>query len=138
MLSNILLPFVTSCGPSTWQELRILILIGGETIIEIVSTLIAGKVLYTKHESGVIASSASGTEKLQKAYLSVAVAYFVLCAIFAYIPIPQIEEKDITGDCNGNLQNIGHTRKPFYKQYFLFLGVLTKFFQIGGQGSLSA
>ncbi|KAI9894909.1 MAG: hypothetical protein M1814_000129 [Vezdaea aestivalis] len=120
-------PFIATCGPPKYSELRLNISQSFQAIGSVAAPLLAARVFFAN-----IGSKDLST--VQWTYLGCAIFVFLLAVVFYFTPLPEITDSDMAdGEEMGADWDTGYADKPLYKQYTLFWGVAAQFCYVGSQ-----
>ena len=120
-------PYIATCGPPRYSELRLNISQSFQAIGSVVAPLLAARVFFANVDSQDLTT-------VQWTYLAIAIFVFILAVVFYFAPIPEITDSDMAdGEEQGAAFETGYVDKPLYKQYILFWGVAAQFCYVGAQ-----
>ena len=125
-------PFIATCGPPRYSELRLNLSQSFQAIGSVVAPLLAARVFFADVGSKDLST-------VQWTYLAIAIFVFILAVVFYFAPIPEVTDSDMAdGEELGADFDTGYIDKPLYKQYTLFWGVAAQFCYVvsGSSGEL--
>ncbi|MCJ1416337.1 hypothetical protein MMC32_002672 [Xylographa parallela] len=124
-------PYIATCGPPRYSELRLNLSQSFQAIGSVVAPLLAAQVFFKNVNDTSLAT-------VQYTYLAVACFVFILAVVFFFAPIPEITDSDMAdGEEQGRDFDTGYVDKPLYKQYVLFWGVAAQFCYVGSQVAIA-
>jgi FHS family L-fucose permease-like MFS transporter len=124
-------PFIATCGPPRYSELRLNLSQSFQAIGSVVAPLLAARVFFANVGSKDLST-------VQWTYLGVAGFVFCLAVVFFFAPIPEVTDSDMAdGEEMGAGYDTGYVDKPLYKQYTLFWGVAAQFCYVGSQVAIA-
>jgi FHS family L-fucose permease-like MFS transporter len=124
-------PFIATCGPPRYSELRLNLSQSFQAIGSVVAPLLAAQVFFKDVNDKSLAS-------VQYTYLAVACFVFLLAIVFYFAPIPEVTDSDMAdAEEQGRDYDTGYADKPLYKQYILFWGVAAQFCYVGSQVAIA-
>ena len=124
-------PYIATCGPPRYSELRLNLSQSFQAIGSVVAPLLAAQVFFKNVNDTSLAT-------VQYTYLAVACFVFLLAIVFFLIPIPEITDSDMAdGEEQGRDYDTGYKDKPLYKQHVLFWGVAAQFCYVGSQVAIA-
>ena len=124
-------PYIATCGPPRFSELRLNISQSFQAIGSVVAPLLAARVFFANVGSDDLTT-------VQWTYLAIAIFVFILAVVFYFAPIPEITDSDMAdGEEQGAAYETGYVDKPLYKQYVLFWGVAAQFCYVGAQVAIA-
>lgn len=124
-------PFIALCGPLEYAEVRLNLSQGFQGVGNVVSPLLATKVLFGK------ITSASSLVDVQWAYLGIALFVFLLAVVFYYVPLPEATDDELE-ELAERRSAVYRARVGPYRVVFitLALGVFSQFCYVGVQESV--
>lgn len=124
-------PFIATCGPPRYSELRLNLSQSFQAIGSVVAPLLAARVFFAHVGS-------KDLKSVQYTYLGIACFVFALAVVFFFAPIPEVTDSDMAdGEEQGSAYDTGYQDKPLYKQYTLFWGVAAQFCYVGSQVAIA-
>ena len=124
-------PYIATCGPPRYSELRLNLSQSFQAIGSVVAPLLAAQVFFKNVNDTSLAT-------VQYTYLAVACFVFLLAIVFYLVPIPEITDSDMAdGEEQGRNYDTGYVDKPLYKQYVLFWGVAAQLCYVGSQVAIA-
>jgi FHS family L-fucose permease-like MFS transporter len=122
-------PFIATCGPPRYSELRLTLAQSFQAIGTVVAPVLASQVIFKSVDD----EDADSLESVQWVYLGVAIFVFLLAVVFFFAPIPEVTDADMEEQAQLAGAETAHEDKPFRKQYTLFFGVFAQFCYVGAQ-----
>ncbi|KAF3039097.1 hypothetical protein E8E11_002211 [Didymella keratinophila] len=119
-------PFIATCGPPRWMELRLNLAQAFQAIGSVVAPVLASFVLFKNVNN-------NSLQSVQWVYLGIACFVFALAVVFFFAPIPEITDADVAAQSEKTESSTGYVDKPFRRQYTLFWGVAAQFCYVGAQ-----
>ncbi|KAF2738443.1 putative L-fucose-proton symporter [Polyplosphaeria fusca] len=126
-------PFIATCGPPKWSELRLNLSQAFQAIGTVVAPILASFVLF----KNIHGEDANSLKSVQWVYLGIACFVFLLAIVFFFAPIPEVTDADMAAQSEQTSSDTGFTDKPFRRQYTLFWGVFAQFCYVGAQVSIA-
>ncbi|KAI9802545.1 MAG: hypothetical protein M1833_001617 [Piccolia ochrophora] len=124
-------PFIATCGPPRYSELRLNLSQSFQAIGTVVAPLLAARVFFANVGS-------TDLSTVQWTYLGIAAFVFLLAVVFYFASIPEVTDSDMAdGEEQGASYDTGYADKPLYKQYILFWGVAAQFCYVGSQVAIA-
>ncbi|KAJ4325476.1 hypothetical protein N0V94_000619 [Neodidymelliopsis sp. IMI 364377] len=123
-------PFIATCGPPRWMELRLNLAQAFQAIGSVVAPVLASFVLFKNVDNNSLTS-------VQWVYLGIACFVFALAVVFFFAPIPEITDADVAAQSDQSASSTGYQDKPFRHQYTLFWGVAAQFCYVGAQVAIA-
>jgi len=124
-------PFIATCGPPRYSELRLNLSQSFQAIGSVAAPLLAARVFFNTVGSNDLST-------VQWTYLACAIFVFLLAVVFYFAPIPEVTDSDMAdGEELGADYETGYVDKPLYKQYTLFWGVAAQFCYVGSQVAIA-
>ncbi|KAF9698723.1 hypothetical protein EKO04_003091 [Ascochyta lentis] len=121
-------PFIATCGPPRWMELRLNLAQAFQAIGSVVAPVLASFVLFKN-----VSDDTNSLQSVQWVYLGIACFVFLLAIVFFFAPIPEITDADVAAQSDQSADTTGYQDKPFRHQYTLFWGVAAQFCYVGAQ-----
>ncbi|MCJ1308285.1 hypothetical protein MMC25_001938 [Agyrium rufum] len=125
-------PFIATCGPPRYSEIRLNLAQAFQAIGTVVAPLLASNVIFQDIGSPGGKSLAS----VQWVYLGIACFVFCLAVVFFFAPIPEVTDADME-EVEETTENTGYAEKPLKQQYMLFWGVIAQFCYVGSQVAIA-
>lgn len=127
-------PFIATCGPPRWSELRLNLAQAFQAIGTVVAPVLASFVIF----KNVNDNDERSLQSVQWVYLGIAIFVFCLAVVFFFAPIPEVTDADM--QVQAELDE--HTRtmyedRPLRKQYTLYWGVIAQFCYVGAQVAIA-
>jgi len=119
-------PFIATCGPSKYSELRLTLAQAFQAVGTVVAPVLASQVIFKSVDDTSLAS-------VQWVYLGIAIFVFFLAVVFFFAPIPEVTDADMAAQAESQTNKTGFEDKPLSKQYTLFFGVFAQFCYVGAQ-----
>ncbi|KAI9791324.1 MAG: hypothetical protein M1833_001549 [Piccolia ochrophora] len=126
-------PFIATCGPPRWSEVRLNLAQSFQAIGTVVAPVLAGYVLF-KNVSG---EDEKSLQSVQYVYLAIACFVFLLAVVFFFAPIPEVTDADMADQGELSAGVTGYQDRPLRKQYVLFFGVFAQFCYVGSQVAIA-
>ncbi|KAK5019572.1 hypothetical protein LTR39_000287 [Cryomyces antarcticus] len=126
-------PFIATCGPPKWSELRLNLSQAFQAIGTVVAPVLASYVLF-KNVGG---ENGKSLQSVQWVYLGIACFVFLLAVVFFFAPIPEVTDADMADQAEMTTAATGYEDKPLRKQYTLFWGVAAQFCYVGSQVAIA-
>lgn len=126
-------PFIATCGPPKWSELRLNLAQAFQAIGSVVAPVLASFVLFKKVND----EDENSLKSVQWVYLGIACFVFLLAVVFLFAPIPEVTDADMAAQQEQSASTTGYVDKPFRKQYTLFWGVAAQFCYVGAQVAIA-
>ncbi|KAI9670726.1 MAG: hypothetical protein M1817_003836 [Caeruleum heppii] len=126
-------PFIATCGPPRWSELRLNLAQSFQAIGTVVAPLLASRVLF----KDVGEEGSTSLQSVQYVYLGIACFVFLLAIVFFFAPIPEVTDADMADQAEQSAADTGYFDKPMRKQYTLFFGVFAQFCYVGSQVAIA-
>jgi FHS family L-fucose permease-like MFS transporter len=124
-------PFIATCGPPRYSELRLNLSQSFQAIGSVAAPLLAARVFFANVGSKDLST-------VQWTYLGIAAFVFLLAIVFYFAPIPEVTDSDMAdGEELGTAFDTGYQDKPLYKQYTLFWGTAAQFCYVGSQVAIA-
>ncbi|KAF2192519.1 glucose/galactose transporter [Zopfia rhizophila CBS 207.26] len=125
-------PFIATCGPPRWSELRLNLSQAFQAIGTVVAPVLASFVIFKD-----VGSDDNSLQSVQWVYLGIACFVFALAVVFFFAPIPEVTDADMAAQSEQTSDNTGYTDKPLRHQYTLFWGVAAQFCYVGSQVAIA-
>ena len=119
-------PFIATCGPPRYSELRLTLAQGFQAIGTVVAPVLASQVLFKNVDDNSLTS-------VQWVYLGIAIFVFLLAIVFFLVRLPEVSDEDMEEQAKGSAGQTEFEDKPLGKQYTLFYGVFAQFCYVGAQ-----
>lgn len=126
-------PFIATCGPPKWSELRLNLAQAFQAIGSVVAPVLASFVLFKKVND----EDENSLKSVQWVYLGIACFVFLLAVVFLFAPIPEVTDADMAAQQEQSASTTGYVDKPFRQQYTLFWGVAAQFCYVGAQVAIA-
>ncbi|KAF2110186.1 major facilitator superfamily domain-containing protein [Lophiotrema nucula] len=126
-------PFIATCGPPKWSELRLNLSQAFQAIGTVVAPVLASFVIF----KDVHADDGNSLQSVQWVYLGIACFVFLLAIVFFFAPIPEVTDADMAAQSEQTSASTGYVDKPFRHQYTLFWGVAAQFCYVGSQVAIA-
>ncbi|KAF2658555.1 putative L-fucose-proton symporter [Lophiostoma macrostomum CBS 122681] len=126
-------PFIATCGPPKYSELRLNLAQSFQAIGSVVAPVLASFVIF-KNISG---ADEGSLQSVQWVYLGIAIFVFALAVVFFFAPIPEVTDADMAAQSEESSANTGYIDKPLRKQYTLFWGTAAQFCYVGAQVAIA-
>ncbi|KAF2692044.1 glucose/galactose transporter [Lentithecium fluviatile CBS 122367] len=125
-------PFIATCGPPKYSELRLNLAQAFQAIGSVVAPVLASFVLFKN-----VGSSDNSLQSVQWVYLGIACFVFFLAVVFFFAPIPEVTDADMANQSEQAAENTGYQDKPLRRQYTLFWGTAAQFCYVGSQVAIA-
>lgn len=121
-------PFIATCGPPKYSELRLTLAQSFQAIGTVVAPVLASQVIFKNVDD-------TSLESVQWVYLGIAIFVFLLAIVFFFAKpwIPEVTDADMAAQASESAQDTDFEDKPLSKQYTLFYGVVAQFCYVGAQ-----
>lgn len=119
-------PFIATCGPPRYSELRLTLAQSFQAIGTVVGPVLASQVIFKNVDDKSLTS-------VQWVYLGIAIFVFFLAAVFFFAPLPEVTDADMANQAEQAAADTDFEDKPLRKQYTLFYGVFAQFCYVGAQ-----
>jgi len=119
-------PFIATCGPPRYSELRLTLAQSFQAIGTVVAPVLASQVIFKKVDD-------TSLQSVQWVYLGIAIFVFLLAVVFFFAPIPEVTDADMADQAEQSASDTDFEDKPLSKQYTLFFGVVAQFCYVGAQ-----
>ncbi|KAE8446507.1 hypothetical protein EG329_011970 [Mollisiaceae sp. DMI_Dod_QoI] len=119
-------PFIATCGPPRYSELRLTLAQSFQAIGTVVAPVLASQVIFKNVNDKSLTS-------VQWVYLGIAIFVFFLAVVFFFVPLPEVTDADMANQAEQAADDTEFEDKPLRKQYTLFYGVLAQFCYVGAQ-----
>ncbi|KUJ08257.1 putative L-fucose-proton symporter [Mollisia scopiformis] len=119
-------PFIATCGPPRYSELRLTLAQSFQAIGTVVAPVLASQVIFKNVDDTSLAS-------VQWVYLGIAIFVFLLAIVFFLVPLPEVTDADMANQAEQAAADTDFQDKPLSKQYTLFYGVFAQFCYVGAQ-----
>ncbi|KAJ5034861.1 uncharacterized protein L3040_008129 [Drepanopeziza brunnea f. sp. 'multigermtubi'] len=124
-------PFIATCGPPKYSELRLTLAQAFQAIGTVVAPVLASQVIFKKVND-------TSLESVQWVYLGIAIFVFLLAIVFFLIKLPEVTDADMAAQAAESAQDTDFEDKPLRQQYTLFFGVAAQFCYVGAQVAYAA
>lgn len=125
-------PFIATCGPPKWSELRLNLSQAFQAIGTVLAPVLASYVIFKN-----VGEDGQSLQSVQWVYLGIAVFVFSLAVVFFFAPIPEVTDADMAAQAEATTDSTGYVDKPFRHQYTLFWGVAAQFCYVGSQVAIA-
>ncbi|KFY11724.1 hypothetical protein V491_07086 [Pseudogymnoascus sp. VKM F-3775] len=122
-------PFIATCGPPRYSELRLTLAQAFQAIGSVVAPVLASQVIF----KSVNDEDQQSLQSVQWVYLGIAIFVFLLAIVFFFAPIPEVTDADMANQAEQSAGDTDFEDKPLRQQYTLFYGVLAQFCYVGAQ-----
>lgn len=122
-------PFIATCGPPRYSEMRLTLAQGFQAIGTVVAPVLASQVIF----KGVNDEDEQSLQSVQWVYLGIAIFVFCLAVVFFFAPIPEVTDADMEDQAKKAGAETEFEERSFWKQYTLFFGVMAQFMYVGSQ-----
>ena len=119
-------PFIATCGPPRYSELRLTLAQAFQAIGTVVAPVLASQVIFKNVDDKSLTS-------VQWVYLGIAIFVFFLAVVFFLVPLPEVTDADMENQAKQAASDTDFEDKPLSKQYTLFYGVFAQFCYVGAQ-----
>ncbi|KAG9237918.1 putative L-fucose-proton symporter [Amylocarpus encephaloides] len=119
-------PFIATCGPPRYSELRLTLAQSFQAIGTVVAPVLASQVIFRNVDD-------TSLKSVQWVYLGIAIFVFLLAMVFFFAPIPEVTDADMASQAQKSAQDTDFEDKPLHQQYTLFYGVIAQFCYVGAQ-----
>jgi FHS family L-fucose permease-like MFS transporter len=119
-------PFIATCGPPRYSELRLTLAQSFQAIGSVVAPVLASQVIFKNVDDKSLTS-------VQWVYLGIAIFVFLLAIVFYFVPLPEVTDADMANQAQQAAADTEFEDKPLRKQYTLFYGVIAQFCYVGAQ-----
>lgn len=119
-------PFIATCGPAKYSELRLTLAQAFQAIGTVVAPVLASQVIFKSVDD-------NSLQSVQWVYLGIAIFVFSLAVVFFFAPIPEVTDADMKAQAESSGSETAYEDKPLSKQYTLFFGVAAQFCYVGAQ-----
>jgi FHS family L-fucose permease-like MFS transporter len=119
-------PFIATCGPPRYSELRLTLAQSFQAIGTVVAPVLASQVIFKNVDD-------TSLQSVQWVYLGIAIFVFLLAGVFFFAPIPEVTDADMADQAEQSANDTEFEDKPLSKQYTLFYGVIAQFCYVGAQ-----
>ncbi|CZR63539.1 probable L-fucose permease [Phialocephala subalpina] len=119
-------PFIATCGPPRYSELRLTLAQSFQAIGTVVAPILASHVIFKNVDDKSLTS-------VQWVYLGIAIFVFFLAIVFFLIRLPEVTDADMAAQAEQAASDTDFEDKPLSKQYTLFFGVFAQFCYVGAQ-----
>ena len=119
-------PFIATCGPPRYSEMRLTLAQGFQAIGSVVAPVLASQVIFKNVDDKSLTS-------VQWVYLGIAIFVFLLAIVFFFVNLPEVTDADMEDQAKRAGAETEFEDKGFWKQYTLFYGVLAQFCYVGAQ-----
>lgn len=119
-------PFIATCGPPKYSEMRLTLAQGFQAIGSVVAPVLASQVIFKNVDDTSLTS-------VQWVYLGIAIFVFFLAVVFFFVHLPEVSDADMEDQAKQAGAEVEHEDKSFWKQYTLFYGVIAQFCYVGAQ-----
>ncbi|KAF2867251.1 putative L-fucose-proton symporter [Massariosphaeria phaeospora] len=126
-------PFIATCGPPKYSELRLNLAQAFQAIGSVVAPVLASFVIF-KNVKG---EDSNSLQSVQWVYLGIAIFVFLLAVVFFFAPIPEVTDADMAEQSEQSAGDTGYKDKPFRQQYTLFWGTIAQFCYVGSQVAIA-
>ncbi|ORY19705.1 glucose/galactose transporter [Clohesyomyces aquaticus] len=125
-------PFIATCGPPRYSELRLNLSQAFQAIGTVVAPVLASFVIFKD-----VGSDDNSLQSVQWVYLGIACFVFLLAIVFFFAPIPEVTDADMAAQSEETSGTTGYIDKPLSRQYTLFWGVAAQFCYVGSQVAIA-
>jgi FHS family L-fucose permease-like MFS transporter len=119
-------PFIATCGPPKYSELRLTLAQAFQAIGTVVAPILASHVIFKNVDD-------TSLQSVQWVYLGIAIFVFLLAIVFFLIRLPEVTDADMENQAQQSASDTNFEDKPLSKQYTLFFGVFAQFCYVGAQ-----
>ncbi|KAF2255012.1 putative L-fucose-proton symporter [Trematosphaeria pertusa] len=126
-------PFIATCGPPKWSELRLNLAQAFQAIGSVVAPVLASFVIF----KGIHGEDKNSLQSVQWVYLGIACFVFLLAIVFFFAPIPEVTDADMAEQSEQAAASTGYQDKPLSRQYTLFWGTIAQFCYVGSQVAIA-
>lgn len=119
-------PFIATCGPPRYSELRLTLAQSFQAIGTVVAPVLASQVIFKDVNDNSLTS-------VQWVYLGIAIFVFFLAVVFFFVPLPEVTDADMESQAQQAASETDYEDKPLRQQYTLFFGVIAQFCYVGAQ-----
>ena len=126
-------PFIATCGPPNYSELRHNLPHAFQAIRTLLAPVLAANVIF----KDVGSPGGTSLESVQWVYLGIACFVFALAVVFFFAPIPEVTDADMADQAELSVGRTGYIDKPLRKQYTLFWGIVAQFCYVGSQVAIA-
>ncbi|KAH8746046.1 putative L-fucose-proton symporter [Hyaloscypha finlandica] len=119
-------PFIATCGPPRYSELRLTLAQAFQAIGTVVAPVLASQVIFKNVNDNSLTS-------VQWVYLGIAIFVFLLAVVFFFVPLPEVTDADMADQAQQSAGDTDFEDKPLRQQYTLFYGVFAQFCYVGAQ-----
>jgi FHS family L-fucose permease-like MFS transporter len=119
-------PFIATCGPPRYSELRLTLAQAFQAIGTVVAPVLASQVIFKNVDDNSLTS-------VQWVYLGIAIFVFLLAIVFFFVPLPEVTDADMADQAQQSAGDTDFEDKSLRQQYTLFYGVLAQFCYVGAQ-----
>lgn len=112
-------PFIATCGPPRYSELRLTLAQAFQAIGTVVAPVLASQVIFKKVDDTSLTS-------VQWVYLGIAIFVFLLAIVFFFAPIPEVTDADMAAQAEQSAEDTLYEDRPLRQQYTLFYGVVAR------------
>jgi FHS family L-fucose permease-like MFS transporter len=119
-------PFIATCGPPRYSELRLTLAQAFQAIGTVVAPILASQVIFKNVDD-------TSLQSVQWVYLGIAIFVFFLAVVFFFAPIPEVTDADMADQAQQSSGDTDFEDKPLSQQYTLFYGVFAQFCYVGAQ-----
>ncbi|KAE9365490.1 putative L-fucose-proton symporter [Stipitochalara longipes BDJ] len=119
-------PFIATCGPPRYSELRLTLAQAFQAIGTVVAPVLASQVIFKNVDENSLTS-------VQWVYLGIAMFVFLLAIVFFFVPLPEVTDADMADQAQQSAGDTDFEDKPLRQQYTLFYGVFAQFCYVGAQ-----
>lgn len=126
-------PFIATCGPPKYSELRLNLAQAFQAIGSVVAPVLASFVIF----KDVHGEDSNSLQSVQWVYLGIACFVFLLAIVFVFAPIPEVTDADMAAQSEQTSADTGYVDKPLRHQYTLFWGTAAQFCYVGSQVAIA-
>ncbi|OCK92893.1 uncharacterized protein K441DRAFT_688154 [Cenococcum geophilum 1.58] len=108
-------PFIATCGPPRWSELRLNLPQAFQAIGTVVAPVLASYVLF----KNVSQAGDTSLQSIQWVYLGAAIFVISLAVVFFFAPIPEVTDADMAAQAETTTDATRYTDKRLRHQYTL-------------------
>ncbi|KAI9758163.1 MAG: hypothetical protein M4579_003137 [Chaenotheca gracillima] len=126
-------PFIATCGPPRYSEMRLNFAQSFQAIGTVVAPLLASNVIFKNVDT----PGGKSLQSVQWVYLGIACFVFALSIVFYFAPIPEVTDADMKDQADLSAADTGYEDKPLRKQYLLYFGVVSQFCYVGSQVAIA-
>jgi FHS family L-fucose permease-like MFS transporter len=119
-------PFIATCGPPKYSELRLTLAQAFQAIGTVVAPILASHVIFKNVDDQSLTS-------VQWVYLGIAIFVFLLAIVFFLVRLPEVTDADMANQAAQSATDTDFEDKPLSQQYTLFYGVIAQFCYVGAQ-----